>query len=348
MFGRAGHHLTARLVRTRSRTPPSHPVDTDSPDSGPLLVPISVDDHIVEFAVDRSSRDPIGWALAERCFPGDATNDLWRHLVQPQHIVIDAGAHLGTYSLPAAAVAAQVLAVEASPENAALLEFAARRNSFANLHILQAAAAARAGTVAFTALGPWGHLALAGELAEGQTGLEVVAVALDDEIRARGWRRVDLIKIDVEGSELEALAGLEQLLGRDDAPPLFVEINGHMLHQYGHVPGDVLAALEHHGYKCHQVGPGPSKRLVPVGSGDPQPECVADYFAFKVVPEKLAPWWVDGPFERAEVIRRVVATCQEEQLQHREYGARLLAAGPGWLLEDESVRRARHALETDE
>jgi FkbM family methyltransferase len=329
----------------------SHPVETERSDDSSLLVPVAVDDHVIEFAVERDSVDPIARMLAEGGFPGDSVNDLWRHLVKPDHKVVDVGAHLGTYSLPAAAVAAHVLAVEASPANAALLELAARRNSFVSLHVLRAAAAAQAGSVGFAGQGPYGHRTLAGEQgdsAEGRPGLEVTAVALDDAIRERGWNRVDLVKIDIEGSELEALAGLERLLVREDAPPLLIEVNGHMLHHYGHVPSDVLVVLERHGYKCHQIDPGPARRLVPVDSADIQPECVTDYLAFKTVPEELSPWWVDRPFERAELIRRVAATCRDEQRPHREYGGRLLATAPAWLSEDESIIKAGDALEADE
>lgn len=121
-----------------------------------------------------------------------------------------------------------------------------------------------------------------------------------------------------------------------------------MLHHFGHVPGDVLAVLEHHGYKCHQIDPGSARRLVPVDSADVQPECVTDYLAFKSVPQGLSPWWVDRPFDRAEVIRRVAATCRDEQQPHRDYGARLLATAPSWLLEDESIAMAGGAPDVDE
>jgi FkbM family methyltransferase len=328
----------------------SHPGEAKPLEDSSLLVPVTVDGRVIEFAVEYDSADPIARLLATGGFPGDSVNDLWRHLVQPDHKVIDVGAHLGTYSLPAAAIAAHVLAVEASPANAALLEVAARSNSFVNLHVLQAAAAAQAGSVGFVGYGPYGHRTLAeeqGGQVEAQRGVEVIAVALDDVIQARGWGRVDLVKIDIEGSEIEALAGLERVLIREDAPPLLVEVNGHMLHHYGYVPGDVLAVLERHGYKCHQIDPGPARRLVPVDSADVQPECVTDYLAFKSVPEGLSPWWIDRPFERAEVIRRVAATCRDEQQPHREYGARLLATAPAWLSQDESLIGVGEALEAD-
>jgi FkbM family methyltransferase len=352
---RITRRLTTELNRVRrgvtDRASISHPGEAERFDDSSLLVSVTVDDRVIEFAIEYDSADPIARLLATGGFPGDSVNDLWRHLVQPDHKVVDVGAHLGTYSLPAAAIASHVLAVEASPANAALLELAARRNSFVNLHVLQAVAAAQAGSVGFVGQGPYGHRTLAeeqGGSVEGQPGVEVNAVRLDDAIQARGWDRVDLVKLDIEGSEIEALAGLERLLVREDAPLLIVEVNGHMLHHYGYVPGDVLVVLERHGYKCHQIDPGPARRLVPVNSADVQPECVTDYLAFKSVPVGLSPWWVDRPFERAEVIRRVAATCRDEQQPHREYGARLLATAPAWLSDDELIATGGDVPDADE
>jgi FkbM family methyltransferase len=310
-----------------------------------MFAPVEIDGRIVEFAVDPHSSDPIAQVLVAGSIPADPPSELWRHLVKPSWHVVDAGAHLGTYSLPAAAAGAQVLAVEASPTNAGLLRAAARRNSFANLHIIEAAAAARAGSVAFTSHGPWGHVAPGNDTPSGQTGLEVRTVVLEEAIHGCDWKQVDLIKIDVEGSELEALAGLAQILDRIDAPPVLVEANGHMLHAYEHTPGQLLTRLEQFGYKCHLIDPGTTRRLVPVDSADPQPECVADYLAFKTAPTGLGPWWIDDPFKRAEIVRRVVATCRDGESAHRQYGARLLASAPAWLLEDETIRDTKRVFD---
>jgi hypothetical protein len=47
---------------------------------------------------------------------------------------------------------------------------------------LRAVAAAEAGTAAFVALGPYGHVASPDELTSGEPELEVITVALDDVV----------------------------------------------------------------------------------------------------------------------------------------------------------------------
>lgn len=311
----------------------------------PLFVKVEVDDRTIEFAVDRSWLDPIADLLAARRFPTSRSNELWRHLIRPGSRVVDVGAHLGTYSLPAAALGAQVLAVEASAPNATLLKLAAERNGLGNVEILHAAADRHSGTIGFKPAGPWGQVMFAHELAAGQLGLPTPAVALDEVLEEREWEHVDLIKIDIEGSEVEALAGMYRCLARQQAPQVIIEVNGHALHQYGHDPREALAELEQRGYRSYLIDPPPGHLLVPVDSTDLQPETVADYIAFKEVPERLAPWSIGPRLERPDVIRRVVATCTHDNLHHRQYGARLLVDGPDWLLEDESIAELRRSAQ---
>lgn len=312
------------------------------------FVSVSIDGHTVDFAVDSRSADPIQMLLGDGGFPYDPVHELFLRLVKKKGTIVDVGAHVGTYSLPAAATGATVIAVEASPANAALLRSAARRNSFRNLHVICAAAGSRRGSVRFTAFGPWGHVASASECTDGQTYVEVEARALDDVVSAYSPEGVAVIKIDVEGYEVEALEGLRETLKRDDSPPLLIEANGHMLHEYGLAPSHVIAALERYGYKCHQIDTQPnSRRLVEVTSGDQQWDCVADYLAFKAAPEALAPWSIVKGFGREEIVERVLATCQHVDLPHRRYGARLLKKAPPWLLEDASVIEAITMLQRE-
>ncbi len=305
----------------------------------PLFVKVDVDGRTIEFAVDHSWTDPIADVLAAGRFPDSRSNELWRHLIHSGGRLVDVGAHIGTYSLPALAAGASVLAVEGSEGNATLLRLAAEANGFDGLEILHAAASHSSGTVGFTPAGPWGQITFENGPADVHPGLPTPAVALDDVLVERKWAHVDLIKIDIEGSELDALAGMQGCLAGQGSPQVIIEVNGHALHQYGHTPHDVLAVLENHGYRCYLIDPPPGYLLVPVASNDLQPDTVADYVAFKEVPTALEPWSIGAPLDRSEVIRRLVATCSHENIHHRQYGARLLAEAPAWILEDESIEQ---------
>jgi FkbM family methyltransferase len=167
-----------------------------------------------------------------------------------------------------------VLSVEASARNAALLRSSVAYNGFRDVTVVRAAVAAAEGTLSFYADGAWGWVVPPGEPAT-----EVVpAVRLDDLADALGWTRVAAIKIDVEGAELAAITGLERILSRPDAPVVYYESNTHTHQHAGTSVGQVVAALEGHGYRNYAVSAG---RLTRVRPDDVQREVVRDHLAVK-------------------------------------------------------------------
>jgi len=316
------------------------------------LVRVAVNDRPLLFAVERESSDPIADALAGGHFPADAVKGLWLHFMsggegRPRTKVIDVGAHLGTFSLPAAAAGADVVAIEASSTNAALLTLAAKANRFDNLEVVKAVAARGPGIAPFVSLGPYGHVASAAELVTGDgTGGNVTTVSLDDLVGALGWSEVDFVKIDVEGSELEVLAGMTSLLDRTTSAVIFIEANAHMLAHYGRAPRDVLRKLEGHRFSTYLIDSTEPGVLLPVTPDDIQTDCVADYVAFKAVPD-LGSWRIRSPLDREELVGRVIRTAETADPDHihRAYGEGLIDAAPTWLKGHDAIRALQRQLE---
>jgi len=59
--------------------------------------------------------------------------------------------------------------------------------------------------------------------ATGRTSVDVEVLPLDEIIQAQGLRHVRMVKIDVEGWELEVLKGATTLLGQENPPILCIE-----------------------------------------------------------------------------------------------------------------------------
>ena len=267
--------------------------------------------------VDRRADDPISRAFRNR--QGHLLSaplvDLMLEILRPGDLFVDLGAHIGTFSIPAAAAGAEVLAVEASSTNVELLRVSAARNGFSNLRVVHAAAADRTGSVRFHESGPWGHV-----VKGNRTAPRVRSVRLDELIDVRGTRMA-LIKLDVEGFEPFAIDGMSRLLSREDAPAVLYESNGHCLAFHEFTPGDLRERLKRFGYASYSIEPG---RLVRIRPNDIQPQTVIDCLAVKHRPA-LRAWRVTRPLTRREWLTRIRREARHPHPHHRAYVARVLA-----------------------
>lgn len=137
---------------------------------------------------------------------------------EPGDTVVDVGAHIGLYSLLAAASGATVFAIEPDPANRALLESNLRMNGFMAARVFAVAASDHAGSATLClATGPnrgTSSIAVAGTRpTDSRDPEEVVPVdTLDRILGPFHLQNVDWLKIDVEGHETAVLAGAREVL----------------------------------------------------------------------------------------------------------------------------------------
>ncbi|MBN1888132.1 MAG: FkbM family methyltransferase [Thermoflexales bacterium] len=291
-----------------------------------------------EIAVGKKYEDPISDEIANQTFSFPTPLDLAFDLLQPGSTVLDLGAHIGTFSLAAAALGYRVASVEASPYNVDLLKTSVARNKFDQVHVIAAAVSDQPGSLEFVSLGPYGFVS--SPTMKGES-TQVPALTVDDLLARLGWDRVDLIKMDIEGSEVAAIRGMSGLLSRDDAPPVVYESNGHTLRLFGETPNRLMAAFERFGYRNYLVGPG---RLTPVQSDHMQPECNVDYLAIKQLPEGMKNWQIVLPMTTEQMIARILSACAHSNNFCRLYTARALAGATRDYLLDLRVVNALESL----
>ena len=301
------------------------------------------DDVRFAIAVNPAHGDHLTRAIVDGAWAYPPEFRLLFRLLRPGQVVLDLGAHVGTFSLAAAALGCRVVAVEGSPDNAALLGESVARNGFGQMQVVWAAVSDHEGVVEFVPHGPFGTIA--NRVTTGPT-IRVRAVTVDGLLRELDLDAVDLIKMDVEGSEVAAIRGMTGLLSRADAPLLFYESNGHTLRFFGETPSGLLGALEELGYRNLLVDPAP-RRLVPVRAVDLQPECVVDYLAVRRAVGGLADWPVVAPMGDQEVVGRVLDECLHAHQHHRVYIARALATAGGSVRSDPRVIDALRGLRED-
>ena len=144
----------------------------------------------------------------------------------PGGVVYDLGANAGYYAVIAAravGVDGKVYAFEPTPALAKRIQSNAARNNLSNLEVIEAAVCGKDGNVKFGIVGEV-EGSVNNSLKGAQTGdaIEVKAIRLDTF--CRDHRLPDLILIDIEGAEIEALAGALGIL-RDKQPVIMVEVH---------------------------------------------------------------------------------------------------------------------------
>ena len=155
-----------------------------------------------------------------------------RHFIQPGMTVYDVGANIGYISLMAARLSGphgKVFSFEALPSNIQRLEQNRALNRLEErISIQPAAVVNKSAPVAFFMhqSGAMGKAqGSAGREEEYQQKIEVNGLSLDDFVYRQNQPLPALVKMDIEGGEGMALAGMTRIL--KEAPPIFlIELHG--------------------------------------------------------------------------------------------------------------------------
>lgn len=138
---------------------------------------------------------------------------LKKYKITSGDIVIDAGAYLGHFTILAAkkvGKSGKVIAFEPSPANFKILNEKISRSGFKNILVIKKALYDKRGTLFFskelTSKSPLK------EYKDKKHQEKVKSTTLDYELEKRGIKKVDFIKMDIEGAEIEAIKGGEKVL----------------------------------------------------------------------------------------------------------------------------------------
>ncbi len=171
-------------------------------------------------------------------------------LLPPDGVALDIGANAGAIALSMAHLAprGEVIAFEAAPPNADRLEANVASSGMANIRVERTALYDRRGELALSYVDEHsGGASVSNQPLAAVT--RITAITLDEWAGANGLSRVDLVKLDVEGSEVRVLRGARSTLARF-RPTLIVECNPVTLSgQDRATTGELLDILDGLGYR---------------------------------------------------------------------------------------------------
>lgn len=186
-----------------------------------------------------------------------------RRLVQPGMVLLDVGAHVGYYTRLFAALTGadgQVIAFEPHPRTHKALQANLRR--LPNVTALQVAVAETAGVAElydYLMMSASGSLHYDESMAalqqaqmnesdvapRRQDGFEmrkyrVETVTIDQCLLEMGIEQADLVKMDIEGAEINALRGMKRTIAHSPKLSLIMEYNPQALQAFGYEPIQAL------------------------------------------------------------------------------------------------------------
>jgi len=182
----------------------------------------------------------LGAYYALRGLPEPGMTRLFASLIQPGMVVVDIGAHIGIYTLFALRHLSghgRLYSFEPTPKTHALLRDNVQVNGFLESGVVRLDSRAlsdHAGTATFTAYpNNSGHNSLFAGTTPGES-LTVETVTLDAALADEP--RIDVIKIDAEGSEPFVLRGMTRILATSPGLRIFVEFAPEHLRRAGIEP----------------------------------------------------------------------------------------------------------------
>lgn len=143
--------------------------------------------------------------------------DFFKKEIKPGMTVLDIGANVGIYTLTASALVGdkgKVFAFEPDKLNFKMLEDAVLKHSCKNTFLENIALSNKKGSTKLyiDEVNPGNHSFGQKNLYKGKKAVTIQTIKLDDYLAKNGVKKVDFIKIDVQGAESLVFAGASKLL----------------------------------------------------------------------------------------------------------------------------------------
>ncbi len=190
--------------------------------------------------------------------------EVFRRYAKPGDTVIDVGAHIGYFTLFLAELVGpqgHVYAFEPDPRARSFLARSISGSGMDWIDVSSFALATGRGTVKFflaKGLGSSSAVKSVQQMDAEETAIQTVSLDdLVDQGSVVGPIRV--VKIDVEGYELDALRGMAKVL-REHRPVMVVEVNKEMLEARGESPANLFALLTSFDYSLEALAKPPRGR----------------------------------------------------------------------------------------
>jgi FkbM family methyltransferase len=169
-----------------------------------------------------------------------------RDHVKPGDTVLDVGANIGLFTIEGAQAigpSGSLIAIEAAPSHANSVRESASLNQMTNVEVVSVAVGDSDGEATLTLPRDTNFGMFTLGAVDGDESFKVPVKRIDDIVAGR---KIDFIKMDIEGSEYRALLGAKETLR--SRPPILIELNEAALEGCGSSSSQVKQLLASMGY----------------------------------------------------------------------------------------------------
>lgn len=183
----------------------------------------------------------------------------WMQCARQAKVIFDVGANVGLYSLAAAAShpGAAIHAFEPTPELVERFRTNIALNQFDHNAVNAIAVGQQSGEIYLHYSGVKDGANEGMNYVSPETGRAtdciVPMISLDDYCQQQQIGSIDLLKIDIEGHEYNALRGAENLLRQSAIDCIFMELNSWAVERSGHTLSDIITLLSDYDYRFYEI-----------------------------------------------------------------------------------------------
>ncbi|MFH1325755.1 MAG: FkbM family methyltransferase [archaeon] len=171
-----------------------------------------------------------------------------KELIIKKGVMMDIGANCGMFTIPTAKMLGKngrVISIEPDKKNIKLLKKNVGLNNLKNVDVIEKGVFSKKGKMTFYLddIGTGGHSLLKSEVKK----KEIISVdTIDNTLSKLKINHVDLIKIDVEGVEIEAFKGAKKILKKSHPKIIFEALSEHKREE-------IYKFLNQYGYKIKKI-----------------------------------------------------------------------------------------------
>lgn len=203
------------------------------------------------------ANEDVGWRLMTRKTYEENEIQILEKLIKKKDVCLDIGGNIGIYSIFMAKKAFQgkVIAFEPIPINRNIIALNASLNEIKNIEIRDCVLSDISGSIEFSISEDSAYSSLKATNRKEEAYSFVVQSKTLDELFTKENKKVDIVKIDVEGAELLVLKGGKGLFSDINLRPriLLLELSSKNAATYGYKPESVIEHMASLGYTAYSI-----------------------------------------------------------------------------------------------